>query len=433
LEEDHLCPPIPNRFFYLHWIHSELLQKDHGTFGLDIGAGASCVYPLLAARHFRSIIFTTEIDPKAATIAKSNVNANHLNNFIHVMDVVPSYAQQHQQGHTCQPGGPLHRAELAMEAVQQQQKLSTSQPLDFVMTNPPFYDPADQTMHARAGDGRDRTNMTVNEGTYPGGEVGFVLDLIADSLRIISPQRNNLIQPTTWISSMLGKKTSLVKLQKILTHLMGPAHIRVTEYGPGQYTRWFLAWTLEQPIAKNPEAKAPPHDHDSFQLSLSTLQEQEGRNISRNDAIDITIQRILAYCESSPGGWDLSAQVISRDDSGAGLVTLQIQESMPLAISNYVDETVADVDMPQVILDALHEYNHPFLPDEGHFLIIVHVKHTKSDDDDFFTVQLELFRHSSRGTKAIERIRSTLEGDVCRTNRKWRKIRQRQQEVQQRL
>jgi hypothetical protein len=106
---------------------------------------------------------------------------------------------------------------------------------------------------------------------------------------------------------------------------------------------------------------------------------------------------------------------------------------MPLAISNYVDETVADVDMPQVILDALHEYNHPFLPDEGHFLIIVHVQHTKSDDDDFFTVQLELFRHSSRGTKAIERIRSTLEGDVCRTNRKWRKIRQRQQEVQQRL
>lgn len=58
---DHLCPPVPNRFNYIHWIEELLaLQpktpaatttswKNEGrrVVGIDIGTGASCIYPLL--------------------------------------------------------------------------------------------------------------------------------------------------------------------------------------------------------------------------------------------------------------------------------------------------------------------------------------------------------------------------------------------------
>jgi len=106
LDEDHLCPPIPNRFFYLHWIHTKLINGNwtrapdvtvNNFRGLDIGAGASCIYPMLAARFFRSTIITSEIDPKSVQLARANVAANHLSSMITVLQVPPSHSQQEQQ------------------------------------------------------------------------------------------------------------------------------------------------------------------------------------------------------------------------------------------------------------------------------------------------------------------------------------------------
>ncbi|KAL3923620.1 MAG: hypothetical protein SGILL_001555 [Bacillariaceae sp.] len=407
LEEDHLCPPIPNRFFYLHWIQSELLQHIHGTnkptHGLDIGAGASCIYSLLAARFYRCKMTTSEIDPKALQLAGSNVKANHLSNFINILEVEPSHAQQGQWnvGSFAQLGGPLCRA---IEAVQQNQSTKT-QSLDFVMTNPPFYDPKEQAHNThRVGDGRARTNMTVSEGTYPGGEVGFVIDMIADSLHLMSSSssssssnnnHNTLIHSKTWFSSMLGKKTSLVKLQKLLVHLMGPAHVKVAEYGPGQYTRWFLSWTLKQPCAVSSLAKLPPHDQDSFQISLMTLREQTSSEELSNamdtvaDGMNEIVKRIVAYCQLSPGGWELAPYEQSQEEE-ASTVMVRIQEEMPPAVSSYVDETQSDLELPKVILDALQRHEHHFLPDEGHFLIQLCMRPDKGDKGDHvINVQLD--------------------------------------------
>jgi 23S rRNA A1618 N6-methylase RlmF len=458
LEEHHLCPPIPNRFFYVHWIHTQLLNNTNNNnnteqrkFGLDIGAGASCIYPMLAARHFRSTMVTTEIDDKASALARANVQANHLTHFITVLDVPPSYSQQVAEHASQQPrpGGPLQRA---VEAMQQQQL--QLQPLDFVMTNPPFYDPSsNEHTTARVGDGRARTNMTVSEGTYPGGEVGFVLDLLEDSLRQLchapTTTTTHFISPKTWYSSMLGKKTSLVKLQKILTHLLGPAHVQTIEYGPGHYTRWFVAWNLQQPSPTAPNARCSPHDHDVFEVALATLVEQEPDKFHHHghttvpDAMKEMVRRTVAFCESTPGGWDLMAQVVpnEQEDQGDELTILHIQETMPQAISKFVDETQTDImEIPPRILDALHQHenNNDFLPPEGHFLVQVYIRHVvqhhpKCGRGDFFQVQLVLFKHSARGGKAIEKIRSSMAGEVCRTNRKWRKIREREQQQQQHM
>jgi len=468
LDEHHLCPPIPNRFFYLHWIHTHLMgikwvgvkyvqnnkmerpRLEHNNTpselgnvdGLDIGSGASCIYSMLAARFFRSTMITSEIDSKSVSLANANVTANHLSNMVMVLQVPPTHSQQQQQQqhNNSAIGGPLQRA-VETYFQQQQQNVFPLKPrlvLDFVMTNPPFYDPASTDIStARIGDGRQRSNMTVSEAYYPVGEVGFVTDMIEDSLRISNNEIQAMATTTitepyftaAWHSSMLGKKTSLIKLKKLLIHLLGPAHVEATEYGPGHYTRWFLAWTLKQPPINASGAVCPHNDKDHFQVN-------HGVPIgTREVAVREVVDRIIIFCESSPGGWDLITTINNTlisstvlDEEFAAIV--RIQENMPPVVTNFVDETESKVEIPEPILRVLRgRDNSRFLPDEGHFLIeakIIVACNNSNSDRPIVDVHLSCYRHSARGAKAIEKIRNSLDKDVCRTSRKWRRIRERQ-------
>lgn len=56
IPDGQLCPTIPNRANYIHWINDLLTMHPSpwhdatvGTWGIDIGTGANCVYPLLGA------------------------------------------------------------------------------------------------------------------------------------------------------------------------------------------------------------------------------------------------------------------------------------------------------------------------------------------------------------------------------------------------
>ena len=94
-------------------------------------------------------------------------------------------------GSTLFPMGPLRRS---LEHIP---TTPPAQALTFCMTNPPFYDVSSDDAAAnvmtdpRNGDGRARTPMTSHEGSYPGGEVGFVTDLIVDGLYLHMFQRGN--------------------------------------------------------------------------------------------------------------------------------------------------------------------------------------------------------------------------------------------------
>eukprot|EP00980_Cylindrotheca_fusiformis_P015572 scaffold4447_cov120-Cylindrotheca_fusiformis.AAC.5 len=409
LESNHLCPPVPNRFFYLHWIETCLLSKgdraQRMNSGIDIGTGSTCIYALLAARFFGFRMVATEIDRDALDLAKLNVAANQLDDKIFLLEVAPSHSQQP----SLPPGGPVTRALTAISGISQNQRF------DIVMTNPPFYDPAAmEHCTPRVGDGRDRTSMTVSEGSYPNGEVGFVTEMIADSLQAR--------QSAIWFSSMLGKKTSLVKLKRILIHLLGPGHVETTEYGPGQYTRWFIAWTFRRPSAFAPAALSSNPSMDRFEVVL------DGSN-NAHQALNEVASRISVFCQSSPGGWHLAARQLPLPTSHVPKLMLQVQESSVPQITSFVDESESNIVIPPLILDALQgRDNSEFLPPEGHFVIQVLLEQTMSNEKAAIrvNVQLACYRHSSRGLKAVEKIRSSIEGEVARTNRKWRRIRQRQ-------
>ena len=81
--------------------------------------------------------------------------------------------------------------------------------------------------------------MTLGESVYPNGEVGFVLDMIKDSVYF----RNCC----TWFTTLLGKKSSLLTLEKeLMQRGFRLGSIRKTEFVQGKTTRWGLAWTFRK-------------------------------------------------------------------------------------------------------------------------------------------------------------------------------------------
>ncbi|CAJ0862686.1 3824_t:CDS:10 [Entrophospora sp. SA101] len=79
---DTLCPPIPNRLNYIHWIEdliSSIEAKNDIVYGIDIGTGASCIYPLLGCTLNKNWKFiATDIDERAIKYAEDNVKRNNL-------------------------------------------------------------------------------------------------------------------------------------------------------------------------------------------------------------------------------------------------------------------------------------------------------------------------------------------------------------------
>ena len=250
LPVDRLCPPVPNRWAYVQWIQNDLLHllcepndyftttKPRNHRGIDIGTGASCIYPILfTSSNNEWNMIGTEIDPLSIESARANVKANKLEDRVQIQPVKPTRAQQHDsmsndRSSVASSGGPIARA---LECCEEKS-------FDFVMSNPPFFDVA-KALDPRA-DERDRAPKTMYEGSYPGGEDGFVCDMIRDSLVF----RDRI----GWYSTMCGKKSSFTRLKQILIHLLGPGHVLTMEFSPGYMSRWFLAWTFRRPEIKSP-------------------------------------------------------------------------------------------------------------------------------------------------------------------------------------
>jgi len=76
--QGYLCPPIPGRVDYLHNL-KDLLNASNvkGKVSvLDIGTGATCIYPILGASEYNWHFVASDIDPISVKAAKTNVSAN---------------------------------------------------------------------------------------------------------------------------------------------------------------------------------------------------------------------------------------------------------------------------------------------------------------------------------------------------------------------
>jgi 23S rRNA (adenine1618-N6)-methyltransferase len=236
LPDDRLCPPVPVRWNYIHWIqqlldttsdtYNDRYDAERVVFGLDIGVGASAIYPLLAAStrpQWR--MAGTDIDQHSLDYARKNVDTNCLNKRIKLAMTTD--------------GSPL--IPLSQLGVEE---------LDFVMTNPPFYT-SEADMRTSYGEKKLPPSAvctgSTNEMICPGGDVGFVLHILEESLK--------LKDSVQWYTAMLGKMSSLQQLvAKLKEHNI--TNFAVTSLQAGYKTkRWAIGWSFQDLRPRNDVAR----------------------------------------------------------------------------------------------------------------------------------------------------------------------------------
>src|SRR5690606_30797712 len=83
IPEQHLCPPIPGRADYIHYIADLLDSSDFGRIPtgdgikcLDIGVGANCIYPIIGNNEYGWSFIGSDIDPVAIASAEHIITSN---------------------------------------------------------------------------------------------------------------------------------------------------------------------------------------------------------------------------------------------------------------------------------------------------------------------------------------------------------------------
>ncbi len=226
-----LCPPIPGRLDYIHHLADLLSGGDDAAIPrgphvriLDIGTGASCIYPLLGASEYGWSFVGTDSNTSSHRWARQIVRVNR--------SVAALIEGRHQ---------PDPRACFANVT-------TASDRFAASMCNPPFHASADD---AATGSTRKRRNLklaptaaTRNFGGAPGelwcegGEVGFIERMIAESAA-----RPHLC---FWFTTLVSKSANLPRLERALAAVRA-AQVRTVDMAQGQKQSRVLAWTFMQP------------------------------------------------------------------------------------------------------------------------------------------------------------------------------------------
>ena len=163
IPDNNLCPPVPGRLDYLLHI-AELFPQKHLRL-LDIGTGASLIYPILATCHFQW------------NCTASETNRDSLENAQKIIDQNP----------------PLHAIELRRQTSKHKildQIIRREDEFDVVICNPPFFknrQEAEKSNQRKFRNLKLKTANTRNFGGladelwYDGGEVAFIKKMVSES------------------------------------------------------------------------------------------------------------------------------------------------------------------------------------------------------------------------------------------------------------
>lgn len=212
---ERLIPTVPLRLNYIHWVEDLIGGQGKPRKGIDIGTGASCIYPLLGASMNSWYFLATEVDDICFDYATKNVEQNNLSHLIKVVKVP--------------------QKTLLMDALKEDDIV-----YDFCMCNPPFFANQLEAKGVNSRSSRRAPPSSINTGGVTeimaeGGELEFVKSIIHDSLQLKRRLR--------WYSCMLGKKCSLAPLKEELRK-QGVPKVTQTEFYQGRTMRWALAWSF---------------------------------------------------------------------------------------------------------------------------------------------------------------------------------------------
>lgn len=219
----HLCPPIPGRVEYIHHLNDLLKPfkiKDNIRV-LDVGIGATCIYPLLGHSEYNWNFVGTDIDPKALDNAQIIINKNGLSEVVELR---------------LQP----EKSHIFRGIIKSTDRYVLS------MCNPPFYRSEREALEAAQrkmkglGNASPIRNFsgTANELWFEGGEKAFLHNYLYES-SLFKAQ-------CFWYTSLVSKKDLVKSMQKSLEKL-GATQVKVINMQLGNKISRVVAWTFLTP------------------------------------------------------------------------------------------------------------------------------------------------------------------------------------------
>ena len=226
IPKNYLCPPIPGRADYIHYMADLLSSSNHKMIPkkitvLDIGIGANCVYPIIGNKEYGWHFVGSDIDRVAITSANKIIRSNNLTGAIEC---------RLQKSVSTIFGSIIQPEEV----------------FDLSICNPPFHS---SIAEAEAGTQRKLKNLgskknaetVLNFGGQhaelfcEGGEKTFVRRMIEQSADI----------PTTcfWFTSLISKKSNLAAIYNELKNVK-TTEIRTIEMAQGNKISRIVAWTF---------------------------------------------------------------------------------------------------------------------------------------------------------------------------------------------
>lgn len=226
-----LCPPIPGRADYIHFL-ADLLSDAHGSIPrgdsvhvLDIGVGANCIYPILGRCEYGWRFTGSDTDLVVLKAARKTVESNS-------------------------------QLKGAVELKQQTSLLAVFKGIiqpqdqfDLVLCNPPFHASLEE---AQQGSLRKWKNLgkvsaksqqkpLLNFGGQgselwcPGGEAGFIDRMITESVAYRSQ--------VLWFTSLISKEATLPGVTRALNKVRA-LDWKMIEMAQGQKKSRFVCWTF---------------------------------------------------------------------------------------------------------------------------------------------------------------------------------------------
>ncbi len=219
----YLCPPIPGRVDYIHYLADLLADSNNQEIprglhikALDIGTGASLVYPLTGQSEYGWHFTGVDIDAGAIKSARQICEFNKL----------PITLRRQSK-----------RENIFRDVIQPNDAFHVT------MCNPPFHSSMEnankgtQRKWASLGKGHSRKLNFGGQNAElwcPGGEIKFIARMVEQSM--------DFADQCLWFTSLVSKKDNLQPLSRILRKAK-VVDYKVVEMAQGQKTSRFIAWT----------------------------------------------------------------------------------------------------------------------------------------------------------------------------------------------
>ena len=226
---DYLCPPIPGRVDYVHYLADLLANSNNGIIptgenvqGLDVGIGANCIYPILGHQVYGWTFVGTDTDEVALGNCETIIQNNPK-----LIDFISLQLQGEQRF-------------IFKNIILPEDKFA------FTICNPPFHSSQEEAAKSNirkinALENTKSTKPILNFGGQnselwcEGGELAFITQMIFESAKY--PLQ------VFWFTTLVSKKENLASLYKTLNKVSA-VEIKTIEMAQGQKTSRILAWTF---------------------------------------------------------------------------------------------------------------------------------------------------------------------------------------------